>query len=37
MSAAYLLRIDQARRTSSSHLDITTNAIVASRILELSY
>ena len=37
MSPAYLLHIDQARRTSSSHLDITTIAIVASKILELSY
>ena len=37
MSAAYLLQICQTRRGSSNLLDVTINAIVASKILELSY
>ena len=37
MPAAYFLHIYQTRRGSSNLLDVTMNAIVASKVLELSY
>ena len=37
MPAAYFLHIYQTRRGSSNLLDVTMNALVASKILKLSY